>query len=99
MKIEGERVYLTPDEALPLLDKSYHTFVEVGPILMGCDGSLEEIQDLFSEAVFIEISGPGAREMGHGIVARKKNNNDVFIMTNEKKLKAFEKSIGIKHEN
>lgn len=94
MKIEGERVFLTKDEALPLINaETYHTFDNSTGLLVGCDGSLDYINDLLNNADFIELAGETARKMSHGMVVFTKNKRLLFVETVEEKLKEFEKTI------
>lgn len=89
-----DKRYLTCEEAVSLLpDGEYiHTFVS-GGILIGADWSREDILDKLQKST-IELSGPSARGLGHGICAYTKDGEKLkgvlFIETDEEKLAKFE---------
>lgn len=96
-ELECIRNFLTPDEALSVIDISaddVHVFSNNAMgMLIGCDWSLESIKDLFeNRALYIERCDPNgyARAMKHGICVVEKNNQRWFIATNEDNLKTYE---------
>lgn len=90
--------YLTYDEAVSLLPDGdeIHTFVN-GPFLIGADWSREDILDKLKKST-IELSGPSASGMGHGIAAYtvdgKSYKGLLFIETNAEKLAEFKAKEG-----
>jgi hypothetical protein len=93
MNTENKR-YLTYDEAVWLLpdEDEIHTFVSE-PFLIGADWSRKDILDKLKKST-IELSGPGASAMGHGIAAYtvdgKSYKGLLFIETNAEKLAEFQ---------
>lgn len=91
----SERRYITPDEAISLLPDGdeIHTFIDNG-WLIGADWSREEIIDKISSSDVREITGPGARGMGHGLVVYNKSakyqSDLLFIETDKSRLDAFD---------
>lgn len=94
--------YLTYDEAVSLLpyEDEIHTFINNG-ILIGADWSREDILDKLRKST-IELSGPTATAMGHGIAAYSVDGKSykglLFIETNAEKLAEF-KAKEEKNEN
>ncbi len=90
-----DRVFLTLEEALLVMAKTYHNFVQ-GPLntLIGCDYSLDEVKELLSNAEGIEITDPTgvARKMNHGIAVQVRKKQ-YFFETDEEKLQELEKEI------
>lgn len=94
MKKQGERIFLTKEEALPLINtKNYHTFDNTLGLLVGCDGSESYIHKLLDDALSIELSGKAARSMKHGLAVFTKQDRLLFIETLEDKIIEFEKTI------
>lgn len=86
--------YLTFEEAVSLLPEgeTIHTFIS-GPVLIGADWSREDILDKLYKST-IELTGPNARGMGHGIAAYKFGSKYyeelLLIETDAEKLAEFE---------
>lgn len=93
MKTDTKK-YLSYDEAVSLLpyEDEIHTFINNG-ILIGANWSREDILDKLRKST-IELSGPTATAMGHGIAAYSvdegKYKELLFIETNAEKLAEFE---------
>ena len=67
---EPERHFLIPDDAISALadGDEVHTFRGTVPgVLIGCDLSRATAAKMIREAKFVEVAGPGAMGMGHGI--------------------------------
>lgn len=95
-----ERLFISPEEALGLLDYSandVHVFIANGMgMIVGCDWSTENIKELLHNSKHhIEIADPDgmARSMKHGISVDINGNaqDNRFLCTDEDKLKEFEK--------
>jgi hypothetical protein len=75
---------LTYDEAVALLPDgdSIHTFLDGGTALIGADWDRSAILTLLREAGHeIEVTGPAAQSMGHGLAAYRADGTPVFIET------------------
>ena len=74
---------LSYDEAVALLPdgERIHTFLDGGVALIGADWDRSAILALLREAgPEIEVTGPAAQSMGHGMAAYR-NGEPVFIET------------------
>ena len=86
---------LTKKEAIGLLPEgeSVHTFV-TGGFLVGADWSRDDVIEKINEAEKVELSGPFARGMGHGMVIfppnAKYQSDLLFVETDMKKLNALD---------
>jgi len=96
-----QRFFISPEEALGLLDYSandVHVFIANGMgMIVGCDWSTSEIKKLLENPKHhIEIADPAgvARSMKHGISVDINGNpqDNRFLCTDEDKLKEFENS-------
>ena len=93
------KIYLTPEQAISVLPdgETVHTFYNPGFGLMGADWSMADITDKLHSSDIIELTGPAARNMKHGLCAyskKAKYQSDIlFIETDEKKLCALEKEL------
>lgn len=88
--------YLTKEEATSVLPQgdSIHTFYNQGFGLVGADWSREDIIDKIQKSDIIELTGPQARGLSHGICAYDKNaylSDVLFIETDESKLSVIDK--------
>jgi hypothetical protein len=94
------KVYLTKEQAVSVLPdgETIHTFLNPGFGLVGADWERDDILDKIEKSDIVELTGPGARGMGHGICAYNKGtkwqSEILFIETDEKKLSALEKELG-----
>ena len=81
---DNERQTLDLDSAVKMLPDSetIHTFVNVGPMLIGADWSRERVIETF-EMHSPELSGEQATAMGHGIVVWD-GERHVFFETEKK---------------
>lgn len=89
------KAYITKEQALALLpeDENVHTFLNAGFGLCGADWSREEIIDKINKSDVLELTGPGARSMGHGICAYNsgaRQGDILFIQTVEEKVLELE---------
>lgn len=88
-----ERVTLTPDDALSVLDwqdDEVHCFVNPGVgMLVGADHERASVEKLFRTTNWLELAGDQARQMKHGVVARDRIGF-LFFATDEAKLAALE---------
>lgn len=93
------RIYITAEQAISVLPEGdcVHTFYNPGFGLMGADWSKEDITDKLRSSDIIELTGPVARGMGHGICAYNKDTKDqgdiLFIETDEGRVSALEKEM------
>lgn len=97
------KYFLTFEQAEKLLPegKTVHTFYNNGLMLAGADWDRGEILDKLKNSDHIELTGDGARGMGHGMCAYNEGDTlgDVlFIETDEEKVKALEKEVGADKE-
>jgi hypothetical protein len=79
-----EPEFLTYDEAVALLPggERIHTFMQAGPVVIGADWDRAKILELLREAgPEIEVTGPSAQSMGHGLAAYRADGEPVFIET------------------
>ncbi len=85
------RLMVTPEEALSFMVEPYHSFVSCGLGLLGCDSSLELIEDLLKNAKYIEIACTDgvARAMKHGLCVHL-DGVDYFYEADEELLKSYE---------
>lgn len=104
-KKEIPPTYLTAKQAVELLGlhldgkkKRVHTMEAMVFGMAGCDMDLTEIKKLFkvAEADDICLSGPNMRAINHGVAVWREKRGWLFISTDEKKLKNFEKSLVVK---
>lgn len=98
------KTYITAEQAVSILpgSDSVHTFYNPGLGLIGADWSKADIIDKLRSSEVIELTGPGARGMGHGICAYNKNakyqSDILFIETDEARVSALEKELEALHE-
>ena len=81
---DNEPKQLTYDEAVALLPDgdTVHTFLQAGPTLLGADWDRAKILELLRQAdPEIELTGPAAQSMGHGMAAYDEDGTPVFIET------------------
>ena len=92
----AERRFLTADEAISLLPDGdeIHTTIQKGMMFIGADWSREDIIDKIQKSERIEITGPNARAMGHGLALYGKNakyqSDILFVEMDKAKLDAFD---------
>lgn len=75
---------LSYDEAVALLPDgdTIHTFLDGGVSLIGADWDRSAILALLRDAhPEIEVTGPAAQSMGHGMAAYRADGTPVFIET------------------
>lgn len=93
------RTYITAEQAISVLPDgdSVHTFYNPGFGLVGADWSKEDITDKLRCGDIIELTGPEARGMGHGICVYNKDakfqSDILFIETDEARVSALEKEL------
>ena len=98
------KTYITVDQAISVLPDgdSVHTFYNPGLGLIGADWSKEDITEKLRGSDIIELTGPGARGMSHGICAYGKDtkyqSEILFIETDEIRLAALEQEMEALHE-
>lgn len=86
-----KRRFLTVDEAISILPDgdSIHTFRDAA-VMIGADWSRKDIIDAIQKSERREITGPGARGIGHGLALYPKNakyHSDIlFVETDKKRL-------------
>ena len=91
--------YITPEQAISVLPDgdSVHTFYNPGFGLVGADWSRADIEDKLKASDIIELTGPVARRMGHGICAYSKNaiyqSDILYIETDETRISGLEKEL------
>ena len=92
----AERRFINADEAISLLPDGdeIHTTIQKGMMFIGADWSREDIIDKIQKSGRIEITGPHARAMGHGLALFGKNakyqSDILFVETDKAKLDAFD---------
>ena len=91
------KTYITPGQAISVLPdgESIHTFYNPGFGLVGADWSRSDIIDKLNNSEIIELTGPAARKMNHGICAYDKTakyqSDILFIETDETRLSELER--------
>lgn len=91
--------YITAEQAISVLPDgdSVHTFYNPGFGLVGADWSRADITDKLYSSDIIELTGPSARGLGHGICAYGKDarhqGDILFIETDEARLAALEQKL------
>lgn len=94
------KTYITAEQAISVLPDgdTVHTFYNPGFGLIGADWSKADITDKLHNCDIIELTGPGARGIGHGICAYNKDakyqSDILFIETDEARASALEKELG-----
>lgn len=76
---------MTVEEAFELLQiegDKIHTVVQGGPALIGADWTVDDVREVMSE-YGVELAGPDATSMGHGLVTVREGNRPVFFATKE----------------
>lgn len=91
--------FLTAEQALSILPDAdcIHTFYNPGLGLIGADCSRQDITDKINNSDKLELTGPYARGMGHGLAAYNDGayqSDILFIETDEDKLNALEEEMG-----
>lgn len=78
----GERVFLTPEQAIAMLPEGdeIHTFVNPAGMLVGADWSRTSIEKAIRETDRRELAGSLATGMGHGLLIND-GGRLVFIAT------------------
>ena len=95
------KAYITAEQAISILpdSDSVHTFYNSGFGLIGADWSKVDITDKLKKSDIIELTGPAARGMGHGMCAYDKTvayqGDILFIETDEEKVSALEKELEV----
>lgn len=93
------KAYVTKEQATSILPDgdSIHTFYNPGFGLVGADWSRADLLEKLEKSDILELTGPAARGMGHGLCAYDKTaktwDEILFIETNEGKLAELEKSL------
>lgn len=93
------RTYITTEQAISVLPDgdTVHTFYNPGFGLVGADWSKEDITDKLRRSDIIELTGPAARGMGHGMCVYSKDtkwqSDILFIETDEERVAALEKEL------
>ena len=93
------KIYITTEQAISVLPDgdTVHTFYSSGFGLVGADWSKEDITDKLRRSDIIELTGPAARGMGHGMCVYSKytkwQRDILFIETDEERVAALEKEL------
>ena len=93
------KTYITAEQAISVLPDgdTVHTFYNPGFGLVGADWSKEDITDKLRRSDIIELTGPAARGMGHGMCVYNKDtkwqSDILFIETDEERVAALEKEM------
>ena len=93
------KIYITTEQAISVLPDgdTVHTFYSPGFGLLGADWSKEDITDKLRRSDIIELTGPAARGMGHGICAYNKDtkcqSDILFVETDEERLAVLEQKM------
>lgn len=95
--MENEKILLTPEQAkevLALNRGKVHTFLNGSGMLIGADHSKESIYESIDNAEILEVTGPSAQAMGHGLgilPKEAKNQGDIlFVETDMELLKKYD---------
>lgn len=93
-----KRTFITKEQAISILPESdnIHSFYNAAFGLCGADWSRENIIDKINSSDNLELTGPAARGMGHGLCAYNdgaKQGDVLFIETNEEKTAALEATL------
>jgi hypothetical protein len=88
-----EKLPLTPEQAKAVLAEgsTVHSFMQAGPILIGCDYQRSTAEQVIEQAEHVEVAGPAARGMGHGVAVTRKNGEVVFLAHEEEVLASYER--------
>lgn len=93
------KTYITIEQAISVLPDgdAVHTFYNPGFGLVGADWSKEDIMDKLRRSDIIELTGPAARGMGHGMCVYNKDtkwqSDILFVETDEERVAALEKEL------
>lgn len=90
---DPERVPLTAEQAIESLPDGddIHTFLNPAPsVIIGADWQRDSVLRAIREAATVEIAGPGARGMGHGLAIVKRGGERVFVAAREEVLARLE---------
>ncbi len=93
------KAYITTEQAISVLPDgdTVHTFHNPGFGLVGADWSKEDITDKLRRSDIIELTGPAARGMGHGICAYNKDtkcqSDILFVETDKERLAVLEQKM------
>ena len=93
------KIYITTEQAISVLPDgdTVHTFYNPGFGLVGANWSKEDITDKLRRSEIIELTGPAARGMGHGICAYNKDtkcqSDILFVETDEERLAVLEQKM------
>ena len=91
-----KKKFISADEAIAILPEGeyIHTFRESGLALIGADWLREEIIELIRKSDCLELTGEGARSMGHGLAIydhdAKMQSDILFVETDMEKLQALD---------
>ena len=98
------KTYITIEQAISVLPDgdAVHTLYNPGFGLVGADWSKEDIMDKLRRSDIIELTGPAARGMGHGMCVYNKDtkwqSDILFIETDEERVAALEKKLEALHD-
>lgn len=83
-KAGDDKEFISFDEAVKRLPEGghVHTFRQAGPVLLGCDYDRESLLAAMKVAPNIEVPGPAAQAMKHGLAIRD-DRGWLFIATLE----------------
>lgn len=89
--------FITPEEAINVLPggETIHTFISNGVMLIGADWDREDVLKNINDPEYvIEITGPEARNLGHGLAVYLKNctklSEVLFVETDKERLDALD---------
>lgn len=91
--------YITAEQAIGILPDgdNIHTFYNPGFGLMGADWGRTKIIDKLQKSDHLELTGPSAKGMGHGLCAyddsAKYQSDILFIETDTERLKLLEANL------
>lgn len=94
--------YITADQAIAILPDgdTIHTFYNPGFGLVGTDWSREDILDKLQKSDYLELTGPAAKGLGHGLCAydrsAKKQGDILFIATDKERLERLEAELEVR---
>jgi hypothetical protein len=91
---DDPKLIITVEEAISVLsdDDTVHNFAQAGPMLIGVDYDRDQAIDALRGAIQIEISGPAARGMGHGLAVWSDKTSVSFFEADPEKLDALERA-------
>lgn len=92
-----ERMFLDIEQAIFLMKlqedgERVHTIMVGGPMILGADWDVEQVRNAVESGGTLELGGPGAMSLGHGIMLVRKGMPLVGIEHDKEAVAALEVS-------